>query len=246
MSLIGSISAIKGRDTKRAKASLQVIERNGNPGERREFQYFPESISDTRGVDYVSKNAVGSSHPIYQWTHGSPRGLSFDVTFTSDYDGDAVQNTSSPDTSSSPVSNAMSMASNIMGRVSEISRNPVAAAVQLIKGQGKDPLFDREIADDINWLRQFTYPDYQGTKALPPKKLLLHLPGSGIRVGIKSIPLGVIPVLMTQCDVTYEAFFRNGHPRIAVVHLGFVETIQYGKSWKYANGPSIGIGITRR
>jgi hypothetical protein len=33
---------------------------------------------------------------------------------------------------------------------------------------------------------------------------------------------------MTTCDITYEAWFPNGFPRIIEVQLEFAEVVQYG------------------
>ena len=33
---------------------------------------------------------------------------------------------------------------------------------------------------------------------------------------------------MTQCDITYDAFFPSGLPRIATVSLAFAEIAQFG------------------
>lgn len=50
----------------------------------RSFQYFPESISESKANSYQSKEIPGLSHPLYQWTAGGPRELSFTAVFSAD------------------------------------------------------------------------------------------------------------------------------------------------------------------
>ena len=50
----------------------------------RSFQYFPESITDSKVNNYQAKEIPGLSHPLYQWTAGGPRELSFTAVFSSD------------------------------------------------------------------------------------------------------------------------------------------------------------------
>lgn len=49
---------------------------------RARLQYFPESLSDSRAVNYETKEIPGGSHPLYQWVSGGERQLSFTAVFT--------------------------------------------------------------------------------------------------------------------------------------------------------------------
>src|SRR3990172_6961093 len=49
---------------------------------RARLQYFPESLSDSRAVNYETKEIPGGSHPLYQWVAGGERQLSFTAVFT--------------------------------------------------------------------------------------------------------------------------------------------------------------------
>ena len=35
-----------------------------------QFQYFPETITDTKAVNYAPREALGGNLPIYQWING--------------------------------------------------------------------------------------------------------------------------------------------------------------------------------
>ena len=99
------------------------------------------------------------------------------------------------------------------------------------------------IAAAIAWLRQYTYPRYDKNVAKAPNKVILYLPNSGI-VGIQGYVDSIVAV-MTQCDVTYEVFHRNGAPRLAVVQLSFTETVQVGPGWKFVGADTM-IGLSKQ
>lgn len=79
MGIVSSISQIVSDSKSRAKAYLVELFDDGtvDTTTTRSFQYYPETISDSRGVSYSSRDVLGGSHPIYQWTHGSERTISF-------------------------------------------------------------------------------------------------------------------------------------------------------------------------
>ena len=60
------------------------------------FQYWPESLNDTYTPTYSEKTIPGGSHPLYQWTGGSGREISFTAIFTSEMaqgvEGSAIPN----------------------------------------------------------------------------------------------------------------------------------------------------------
>lgn len=98
---------------------------------------------------------------------------------------------------------------------------------------GGPPKHTVDVAAAIAWLRSFTYPDYDKTtgSAKAPPLAILYLPNSGI-VGASQF-LNSIVAAMTSCNVVYEAFHRNGTPRIAAVSLEFVEVIQTSQHWRF-------------
>jgi hypothetical protein len=164
------------------------------------LQYWPESIQDSRGSEWNPRNIPGGSHPIYQWTHGGERRLSFTAVFTTD-----TAPTNEALAGSDPYEDA---ASNPLGGINKGTR-------------------DLDIRAAINWLRYFTYPKYgrsEDLRVYEPPKCILVMPNSHMGYDGSDYVVAV----MTQCDVTYEAFFPNGFPRIAEVQVEFAETVQYG------------------
>ena len=55
---------------------------------KRILQYWPESLSDSKGANWQSRDIPGAPLPIYQWVNGSERPLSFTATFSRDMDGE--------------------------------------------------------------------------------------------------------------------------------------------------------------
>lgn len=48
------------------------------------FQYWPESVQDTRATGWQSKPVPGGSHPVREWPNGGERQISFVVPFSTD------------------------------------------------------------------------------------------------------------------------------------------------------------------
>jgi len=46
------------------------------------FQYWPAQLQDSQSPNYASKDILGGSHPLKQWTSGSGRQISFEAVFT--------------------------------------------------------------------------------------------------------------------------------------------------------------------
>lgn len=168
------------------------------------FQYFPETINDTKAPEYARRPVPGGSHPIVQFIHGGERVISFTAMFTQ---------AKSPE--------------------------DVGFLTALLNGD-----FNLSLNDDtkhnnqggipaaIAWLRSFTYPEYLDTGAAkPPPAAVIYLPNSGI-VGSGEYLDSLVGV-MTECNVIYEAFHRNGAPRLAAVSLSFVEIVQTSPAWRF-------------
>jgi hypothetical protein len=176
-------------------------------GEMKAFQYFPESIKDNKLTNWQPKDVPGLSHPIYQWTSCGPREIGFTVVFTRD--------------------NALTAAEKVA---------PV--------GQETSDPRNVHIPAAISWLRSFKYPEARNPKMfsnassfitgkrdssffpLPPRKLILGVPGLGLNHGEDSLCTDEIYCIMLQCEVSYDSFFNDGTPRIATVQLNFAEIIQ--------------------
>lgn len=235
MSIVNSVASILSprEDRKTAMVSLAELDKSDHPDIKtaQSFQYFPETISDGRAVEYMTKNGIGGSHPLYQWLHGSARTLSFEATFTSE---------EAPDPSLGGVTGALdSLGSTISGAV----KNPISTAISMVKGKDAGNRYSVNVAAAIAWLRAKTYPTYSASRvAKAPPKLMMYLPGSGITSGVSAAGFPItdsVPVIMLRCDVNYEAFFRTGQPRIASVSLEFAEIIQLGSNWTYVDRSAI-------
>ena len=53
---------------------------DADTGERLEFQYNPNSISDEKSTDYATIKIPGMSHPRYQYVAGGARQLNFKIS----------------------------------------------------------------------------------------------------------------------------------------------------------------------
>jgi len=171
------------------------------------LQYWPETLTDSRTVEWNPRNIPGGSHPIYQWTRSGERRLSFTAVFARDHE---------------PVE---PVASGIVGAVKAL-----ATKVGLGPEAG-DPTREPPIEAVVSWLRYFTYPLYRSgeIRVFEPPKVLLVFSGSSLSYD----GTGGILCVMTGCEVTYEAWFPNGAPRIIEVALEFAEVVQRGDSVKF-------------
>jgi hypothetical protein len=177
------------------------------------FQYWPESIQDSRSSEWNPKNIPGGSHPIYQWTHGGERRISFTAVFTTD---------TAPEESilQGQESGGSSGSSTTGSPYEQMENRGLLSGVEFGKR-------DVDLRAVVSWLRWYTYPTY-GTgndiRAYEPAKCLLVLP----RTMLGHNGTDYLVSVMTQCDVTYEAWFTTGFPRIIEVALEFAEVIQEG------------------
>jgi hypothetical protein len=192
---------------------------------RRKFQYFPESLTDGKAVNWQPKEIPGGSLPIYQYINSGERTISFTAVFTTDVDHRSFEGVAP-----APVGKGF-VSSN-----KETQENQYFAARERLKAAGA---WDRNayIPGALAWLRRFLLPRYGESGQVgvpltePPRKLLLVIPGSGIHFngglgGFSSEDS--MHGIMTQCEIVYEAFFPSGNPRIATAALAFAEIPQSG------------------
>jgi len=164
------------------------------------LQYWPESLTDSRGAEWNPRNIPGGSHPIYQWTHGGERRLSFTAIFTTDTDV--------PDEQASRDDPYETLAANPLSGIQKGKR-------------------DLDIRAVLSWLRYFTYPLYgtgESLQVFEPPKVILMMPNTALGHDGSDYVIGV----MTTCDITYQSWFPNGMPRITEVSLEFCEVVQSG------------------
>ena len=175
------------------------------------FQYWPDTISDSKGVNYKVQEIPGGSLPLYQWIASGERTISFQCVFSTDVDISINGATLAPPPS-----------------------DPSGIFQRLIKsGQGDRNI---DVRSAVIWLRRFLIPSYgnNGKVGVPqtnaPHKCILEITGSGIGLaGGDSGLMGDDQVLavMTQCEVTWDSFFPSGFPRTAMVSLGFAQVAQF-------------------
>lgn len=240
MGLIKSLSSVIGGASSEVKKSLCGIYEISDPAKAastdsfRSFQYFPESINESRSVPYASKEPLGGSHPIYQWVSPGERKISFKAVFSSD----------SPLTSNNEVANqdVGSMAVRAASAFSNFKKNPVTTLMAGGSPQ-KDSQYNVHIASALAWLKSKTYPTYSAKgRASPPPVLVLILQNSGINFGQQIAgysDFNSVTCLMESISIDYQAFFPSGEPRYVEVSLSFVETIQVGSKWGYVDRSSM-------
>lgn len=182
------------------------------------FQYWPESVTDSRQVEWNPRSIPGGSHPIYQWTQSGERRLAFTAVFTRDKEPEIEEGDSGGGISG--------LVDAAVGAV-----NDAATAIGLAGSHEGDKFRDVNIEAAISWLRWFTYPYYapDDLRVFEPAKCLLVMPNS--KIGHDGTD-DIISV-MTQCEVTYEAFYPNGAARIVEVSLEFAEVVQHDDAVRF-------------
>ncbi len=165
-------------------------------GESRAFQYFPETISDSKANSYQSKEIPGLSHPLYQWTAGGPRELSFTAIFSADLP---------PADPKGPKRSAEMMERSV----------DVDAAVAWIQSYQYP-----EYTVDGKGKRN------ENTRPKPPRKMLLTLPNVAINFGRPAQLFDELWCILLSAEVSRESFFPSGATRLAKLELTFAEIIQ--------------------
>jgi len=181
------------------------------------FQFWPQQISDRYQVNYATKQIPGASHPLYQWTGGGGRTISFDATFVTEL-AESNFNAAQPFNT-----RIQSDAGAFAGTAAQSLKNTLSAALL------PSSRYVVDVAAAVASLQRYLYGKYNdntGKSGItePPHKLYLVLPGTSL--GRKKGVDGILCILL-RADVTMESFFPNGEPRIANVSLEFAEIIQH-------------------
>ena len=179
------------------------------PSEAFRFQYFPESVRVTKQTNRQQKEIPGGSLPVYQFISGGEHLVAFTAQFSCDTD--------------------------------LLSNANVAAELEADGLRERNP----DIRAASAWLRQFVTPRYGSgpSPMTPPRKLVLSMPGTGIGVlaGVaprtERLMADSIFCEMTQCDITLQALFPSGLPRLQQIELSFAQIAQYGGA---VNFPGVG------
>jgi len=204
------------------KADVLLYELNGKTdietGRTLAFQYFPETLTDSKQVNYQRKEIPGGSLPLYQWTNSGERTISFTAIFSSD-----VDLTLNP-----------SLRENLDGTGKGRRNIDIRAAIlwlrrfMLPRYSSVDQSFDdADAASNMSIGTPLTYA---------PRKCMLYIPNSGI--GLYGGNTGwhtsdSMFALMTQCEVVLDAFFPSGLPKLATVQLQFAQVAQLGGRIKF-------------
>lgn len=177
------------------------------------FQYFPESMTDSKAVNYQQKEIPGGSLPLYQWVSSGERLLSFTAMFTTDMNvieaPEAIQQGVYGDRRSLDVRAAILWLRRFqMPRYTATGSGPITSTLQNANATPQHRTF-------------------------APRKLRLFIPNSGIGLAgggrsAADISDDAVNCVMTQCEVTYQSWFPNGLPQIAEVQLSFAEVPQVG------------------
>lgn len=210
----------------------------GQGGDAIAFQYWPETIQDTRGSEWSAKTIPGGSHPIYQWTHGTERQITFTAMFTTDTAPEERLLSSGDEGNSRPGSILSSEGG--LGGFSDPYTVQRDYRLSGLNPGGRDV----DLRSVVSWLRWYTYPYYtdgDGWKAYEPPKCLLVMPN----MGMGYLGYDHVTCVLTQCDVTYEACFETGFPRLIEVSLSFNEVVQEGTSVQFHNRRLMGSASAR-
>lgn len=189
----------------------------------RRFQYFPESITDSKAINYATKDVPGASLPLYQWVNSGARTISFTAVFTTDVD--------------------------FVGQSSDAAKS-IGNTQERLKSSGLegDNVY---IPGAIAWLRRYMLPTYSPTEQTgvgtpevkaPPVLLLVFPKNARINRSGGTMVMAnadAMPCLMQTCDVTYEQFFPSGLPRIVTVSLSFAEVAQLGRTVIFPQAPEV-------
>jgi hypothetical protein len=172
------------------------------------FQYFPETITDSKEVNYQTKDIPGGSLPLQQWISGGERTIAFSAFFTSDVDLLAQGRTKATQLKT-------------LLREAGVERQNIDIRTALaFLGNLQAPSYSGTSDTGV-------------ALVLAPPKVLLTIPGSGIGVtrGIQDkrspLPDSMVAILK-QCEIEYQAFFPSGMPRVVSVSLSFAQVAQYG------------------
>lgn len=181
------------------------------------FQFWPQQLTDTYTPNYISKTIPGASHPLYQWTGGNGRDISFNAEFVSEIredEGASYSEASFRD---------RIQASSATSMLSGLSRTgPLGAIGALLLPSAR---YTVNVTAALAALQQYLYPLYpeRGGTVKPPRKLVLVLPGT--KLG-RDQGDGILCILRSA-NVTMESWFPSGQLRSATISLQFSEIVQH-------------------
>lgn len=175
------------------------------------FQYFPETLSDSKAVNYQQKEIPGGSLPLYQWVSSGERLITFTAIFTSDMD-------------------VIDVPQSRQGATSRDNIDIRAALLWL-----RRHMLPRYSSESSNTTNPVAHRQTAATRSrtFAPRKLRLYIPNSGLGLAgggrsAADISDDAVTVLLTQCEINYQGWFPSGLPQSVEVQLSFAETPQIG------------------
>lgn len=164
----------------------------------RAFQYWPESLSDSRGdVGWEEKQIPGGSNPLVQWVAGGGRRVSFTVTFGRDKHPSEMTATEALDA--------------LAGKGDEDNPN-IEAAIAWLRYYTY-PLYKSDSLLVIPPKHLMLVFPYTGL-------------GQAMAVTEENRAPDEFMCVMTTCDITYVSWFPDGVPRVVEAQLEFLESVQ--------------------
>lgn len=162
------------------KAGIGVVNSKGKVESIQEFLINPDSIEDSKSVNWASHNIPGQESPVYQWTSGGPRVLSFEalVTYDTIYLTQAKKN---------PLQNLQNTAINAIGSIASSFLGvqlPPLAGLLAKQAEIEDFL---SINDQLDFYRSLYRPKYTQNEKLEssPPLVVLYL---GSSLGMEPLP----------------------------------------------------------
>jgi hypothetical protein len=196
---------------KQVASIYELKDEDSSPtGVYRAFQYWPETITDTKAVTWATKEIPGGSLPLYQWTSSGERLISFTAVFTCDNDLIDQENVNA----------------NIFERLKD-------------KGELNRNIDIRSALVWLRRFMLPKYSNDAGALGVPnvyaPPKFILSMPGTSIGLTGGAFPNDAstadsLYAIMLQCDITYVAAFPSGLPRVVEVALSFAQIAQLAGS----------------
>lgn len=191
------------------------------------FQYFPETISSSKQVNYNNIDIPGGSLPIVQWISSGAHDISFAAVFSTDMD--------------------------FLGAAQGLS----AVSYEKLRSAGLERANPdlRTVVAYLRSFTLPTYSSTTTEQGRPitygPRKIRLTLANSGIGLAGGYVPLTSetthsVTCVMTSCDIEYQAFFPSGLPRLLVVNLAFTQVANVGGRvrWPQAYPSAAAVGLS--
>lgn len=182
-------------------AALYIINNNGTLATnipQAQFLLNPENYNDSKAnVGWVGNVVPGQSLPVYQWTAGGPRVISFEALVTKDTSYfNRIDGKAASDLAGSLLNKGLtavgSIASNFLG-----VPIPSGQLLALLNGSNKNNgRFNYDISDLLDYYRSMYAPTYDGSKIIQSPPLLYLF--NGIDEATSEIP--------STIDSTSEVF----------------------------------------